>query len=366
MTDLPYAFGRPGARATLRATPDDFEVHELLDFEPDGDGDHVLLQIQKRNTNTEWLARQLAKFAQVKHVDVGYCGLKDRNGVTTQWFSINLIKKIEPDWKALESGDLRVLRAERHRRKLKRGAHSGNRFVITLRDVNGDAAEIESRVREATRNGVPNYFGEQRFGFDAGNVQKAREMFANEKIPPFEKGGVGGISAVAEENPPRSPFSKGGGNDRHTRGLYLSAARSYLFNLVLAQRVSNGTWNRPFPGDAFILNGTNSFFVMDDIDAVTEERIASGDIHPSGPLWGKGELPCRGVIRDLEQTLLASEQLIREGLEREGLKQERRALRLPVRDLETSWPEPTALQLRFTLQTGAYATTVIRELITTT
>lgn len=135
---------------------------------------------------------------------------------------------------------------------------------------------------------------------------------------------------------------------------------------MLAQRVSNGTWNRPFPGDAFILNGTNSFFVMDDIDAVTEERIASGDIHPSGPLWGKGELPCRGVIRDLEQTLLASEQLIREGLEREGLKQERRALRLPVRDLEASWPEPTALQLRFTLQTGAYATTVIRELITTT
>lgn len=337
MTDLPYAFGQPRASATLRATPDDFEVHELLDFEPDGDGDHVLLQIQKRNTNTEWLARQLAKFAQVKQVDVGYCGLKDRNAVTTQWFSINLIKKTEPDWKALESGDLRVLRAEHHRRKLKRGAHSGNRFVITLRDVQGGAAEIEQRVREVIQHGVPNYFGEQRFGFDAGNVQKAREMFS-------------GKLEIA---------------DRHTQGLYLSAARSHLFNIVLAQRVSNGTWNRAFPGDAFILDGTNSFFVMDELDAATEARVASGDIHPSGPLWGKGVLPCRGVVRELEQLLLEPEVSLREGLEKAGLKQERRALRLPVRDLEASWPEPTALQLRFTLQTGAYATTVIRELVET-
>ena len=175
-----YVLGAPLVTATLRTAPEDFEVHEVLGFEPDGVGDHALLLIQKRNTNTEWLARNLAKFAGVKQVDVGYGGLKDRNAVTSQWFSVNLSGKTEPDWSQLESAETRVLRVTRNRRKLKRGAHHGNRFVITLRDVRGEASDLEARLHAIRTHGVPNYFGAQRFGIDANNIAQAHAMFAEE------------------------------------------------------------------------------------------------------------------------------------------------------------------------------------------
>jgi len=330
-----YVLGAPLATATLRTTPEDFEVHEVLGFEPDGVGDHALLLIQKRNTNTEWLARNLAKFAGVKQVDVGYGGLKDRNAVTSQWFSVNLSGKTEPDWAQLESAELRVLRVARNRRKLKRGAHHGNRFVITLRDVSGDTSELEARLQAIREHGVPNYFGEQRFGIDANNIEQARALFAGE------------IQV----------------SDRHRRGLYLSAARSWLFNAVLSRRVTERSWNSGLSGDALMLDGTHSFFVADVIDETLLQRLHSGDVHPTGPLWGRGEPPVRAAARALEDDVLREYALFRSGLEQAGLDQERRALRLRVEQL--SWqfgPGPT-LRLEFMLPSGAYATTVLRELV---
>ncbi|MBI3774319.1 MAG: tRNA pseudouridine(13) synthase TruD, partial [Gammaproteobacteria bacterium] len=290
MMNYSYVLGAPLATATLRAMPEDFEVHEVLGFEPDGAGDHALLLIQKRNTNTEWLARNLAKFAGVKQVDVGYGGLKDRNAVTSQWFSVNLSGKSEPDWTQLESADTRVLQAMRNRRKLKRGAHHGNRFVITLRDVSGDASELETRLRAIRDHGVPNYFGEQRFGIDANNIEQARAMFAGELHV----------------------------KDRHQRGLYLSAARSLLFNAVLSKRVTGQSWNTALPGDALMLAGTRSFFAAEAIDATLIQRLNSGDLHPSGPLWGRGESPVRAAARALEDDVLRDYVLVRTGLEQAG------------------------------------------------
>jgi tRNA pseudouridine13 synthase len=335
MIELPFCLGAPAATATLRATPDDYQVDEVLGFEPDGTGDHVLLHVRKRDTNTEWLARQLAKFARVRPIDVGYSGLKDRNAVTTQWFSVNLAGAAEPDWTRLNSDNVQVLQVARNRRKLRRGVHAANRFVIALRNVQGDRADLEQRLRTIAAHGVPNYFGEQRFGHDAGNVGRAREMFASQR-------------------PVR---------DRHARGMLLSAARSHVFNLVLAQRVADRTWNRPLPGDAFTLDGTHSFFVADTIDETLHRRLAEFDIHPSGPLWGRGEPPSRGAARELERAVVAGNPELAEGLERAGLSQERRAARLPVRSLEWADAGTTALQLRFQLEPGAYATTVLRELI---
>jgi tRNA pseudouridine13 synthase len=336
MTDLPFAYGPPPATARLRATPEDFQVDELLGFEPDGVGDHALLHVRKRNTNTDWLARQITKLAHVKPVDVGYCGLKDRNAVTTQWFSVNLSGKTEPDWAQLNDDNTHVQLATRHRRKLQRGAHKANRFTITLRELHGDRVELEQRLQRIAADGVPNYFGEQRFGSDAQNVERARALFANP-------------DAV---------------RDRHQRSILISAARSYLFNAVLARRVSERTWNRALDGEACMLDGTHSFFVVDAVDATLEQRIATHDVHPSGPLWGRGEPALRGRARQVEDDVLAPFDDLRAGLEQAGLRQERRALRLRVQQLVWDFPDAQSLRLEFVLTPGSYATTVLREVAT--
>jgi len=331
-----YASGKPALSGVTRALPEDFVVEEVLGFEPDGEGEHVLIHIRKRNTNTDWLAKQLARFAGVKPMDVSYAGLKDRHAITTQWFSIGLAGKPEPDWKQIENDDIQVLHVARHRRKLRRGALKGNRFRLHVIKLSGDMSGLEERLQRVAKEGVPNYFGEQRFGFSYDNLRRADAMFRGEFREP----------------------------DRHKRGLYLSAARSYLFNEVLSRRVTDGNWNLPLPGEALMLAGSHSFFVADEIDATILGRIEAWDIHPSGPLWGRGEMACRGDAKELEHQVLATHADWCAALEKAGLEQERRELRLPVQDL--SWiidAEQRVLTLSFMLDAGSYATTVLRELI---
>lgn len=333
--ELPYAGGLPSASGILRRMPEDFQVEEDLGFELTGAGEHVFLQIRKRNENTEWVARQLARLAGVKPVDVGYAGLKDRQAVTTQWFSVGLAGKAEPDWAQLTGENLQVLVVQRHNRKLRKGALRGNRFRLIVRDLRGDRNELEAHLRRVAMEGVPNYFGEQRFGHYGGNLERARDLF----------------TGVLREHSP------------HKRGLYLSAARALLFNEVLAQRVRDGTWSRPLAGDAMMLAGTHSFFVIDEVDAEISRRCAEMDIHPSGPLWGEGELHTRAETRHLEESALAAFRPWRRGLEQYGLAQERRSLRLEVKDLEWEFPAEDELRVSFRLAAGAYATAVMREIV---
>lgn len=327
------AHGGPPARGRLRAAPEEFFVDEIPAFTPDGSGEHVLLHIEKRNTNTEWLARQIARFAGVKPMDVGFAGLKDRRAVTRQWFSVYLGNRPEPAWSALEGEELRLLEVARHGRKLRRGALRGNRFRIVVRDLGGDIAELERRLVACAARGVPNYFGEQRFGRDGGNLAAAAAMFAGERV-----------------------------KDRHRRGLYLSAARSHLFNRVLARRVELGNWELPIDGDWLMLAGSHSVFHAERIDDELRARAAAFDLHPTGPLWGRGALPVSGEARALEEAVLAQWGAWRAGLEEAGLKQERRALRLPVTGLEWSFGDGT-LELAFSLPAGSYATAVLAELL---
>jgi tRNA pseudouridine13 synthase len=335
LPDWPRTFGPPRASAVLRACPEDFIVDEQLGFLPDGEGEHVMLWLQKRNRNTEEVARQLARHAGVRARDVSYCGLKDRNAITRQWFSVWLPGREAPDWSALEDESLRILLSERHRRKLQRGALEGNGFEILLRDVHGEREELEHRLHGIAQRGVPNYFGEQRFGRDGANLAKAAAMFQGQRV-----------------------------KDRHLRGLYLSAARAFLFNEVLAVRVQDGSWQQVLPGEAVMLAGSHSFFVCETPDAVIAQRLQLWDIHPSGPLWGKGALPTRNAAQELEQWALASHEVLTKGLEQAGLKQERRALRLPVAKLKWDWEgEAPHLRLRFQLPAGGYATAVLRELV---
>lgn len=335
LPDWSRLHGEPSCSATLRASPEDFRVDEVLGFEADGEGEHLLLQVRKRNRNTDQVARQLARHAGIRARDVSYCGLKDRVAVTTQWFSLWLPGKADPDWSTLEDDDVQILAQARHRRKLPRGALRANRFTIVLRELQGDRADLEQRLAAVKEKGVPNYFGEQRFGRDGGNVQAAQAMFAGRKV-----------------------------KDRHLRGLYLSAARSLLFNEVLAARVRASNWNQALPGEALQLAGSHSFFVADTVDAEIEQRLARDDIFPTGPLWGRGEPPSTGAARELEQAVLQDSAEFRHGLEQAGLKQERRALRLVVTDLRWQWlEEQSGLQLEFELPAGCYATAVLRELV---
>lgn len=328
-----FAFGRPVATGRLRSVPEDFRVDEELGFEPDGSGEHLLLQVRKRNTNTEWLARQIARIAGVRPRDVSYAGLKDRHAVTSQWFSIHLPGREDPDWSELGSDDVHLLRAARHGRKLRRGALELNRFTITVRELKGDSEELGERLAAIAARGVPNYFGAQRFGRGYANLDRARALFEG-----------------ARER------------DRHKRGLYLSAARSFLFNEVLSRRVEEGCWDALLPGECAMLAGSRSFFVASAPDADLAARLASGDIHPSGPLWGRGELPSRDAAAELERSVVGEYPLFTEGLERAGLEQERRPLRLVPAGFEWTLEENT-LELRFTLPAGAFATSVLRELV---
>ena len=333
--ELPRVGAVPTASGRLRTCPEDFQVDEVLGFEPDGEGEHALLHVRKRNTNTDWLARQLAKHAGVRAADVSYSGQKDRAAVTTQWFSVHLPGRPDPDWSALASDDVEFLHIGRHARKLRRGSHRANRFVITVRELEGDAAGLEPVLQRIAADGVPNYFGEQRFGRGGGNLERAEALFAGE------------LKRV----------------DRQQRSMYISAARSHLFNAVLARRVTDGVWNRAVDGDMMMLDGSQSVFAVETVDADIERRVREMDIHPTGPMWGRGTNPATGACRALEDEVLAPWSTLRDGLEHVGLKQERRALRLPVAGLSWEFPDAGSLRLCFTLPRGAFATVVLREVV---
>jgi len=332
--DWAWALGRPGCRGVIRTRAEDFVVDEVLGFDPDGEGNHAFLHIRKRNTNTEWLARQLAELSGVPLSEIGYAGLKDRHAQTSQYFTVNLSGKNEPDWQRLESPEIEVLDVDRHRRKLRRGRLLQNNFRITVRRLSGECADLEQRLEAIRHQGVPNYFGEQRFGLDGNNLHYARLLFNGERQE----------------------------SDRHRRGLYLSAARSWLFNHVLSARVAQGNWNRALPGESLITDGTTSAFSVRLISREIERKVERGELHPSGPLWGRGRPTSLADALDLELSLLDKEGLLKGGLEKAGMDQERRALRLPVKALEWQRADSETLVLAFSLQAGAYATSVLREI----
>jgi len=319
----------------MRLHPEDFRVTEIPLLEPDGAGEHVWLWIRKRGENTLYVAEQLSALAGVHPRQVSFAGLKDRHAVTEQWFSVQLPGRDEPSWETMNSDTLTVLRHARHSRKLRRGALKGNTFSITVRDIEGDRDELDQRLTVIAREGVPNYFGEQRFGRDGSNLQTADRLFKNPKLR----------------------------LSRNKRSLTLSAARSLLFNHVLSARVTAGNWNAPLVGDAMQLEGSHSYFIAASVDADLSGRVASQDIHPTGPLHGRGENPAQGACRELEATVLADHAGWCAGLEAAGLKQDRRALRLGVTDLAWQWGPSGELVLTFSLPAGAYATSVLREVV---
>ena len=330
-----YANGEPSLTGVIRTQPSDFKVDEKFSFETTGEGEHALLHIKKEDTNTDWLSRQIAQLAGVRKVDVSYAGLKDRNAVTTQWFSVWLPGKPDPDWSVLNSDKVEILTSCRHNRKLRRGSLRGNQFTLIVRNVEGEATDLESRIHTIKKNGVPNYFGDQRFGIDGKNLEKAEIMFGGKR----EK-------------------------DRFKRSIYLSAARSAMFNDILSQRVEMDKWSKGISGDVMLLDNSHSYFLAEEIDEKITQRLKEHDIHPSGPLWGRGDLLSKGSVAELESLLPNKYAIFDIGLKNARLDQDRRSLRLSVNDLQYSHDtENKIITLSFFLPAGGYATSVLREII---
>lgn len=337
---LPFAYGQPPVSATIRSTPEEFRVVEDLGFSPSGEGQHQMVEIEKRELNSDQVASMIARQLGIRRRDVGLAGLKDRFAVTRQWFSVDLAGQEPPNWDAL--GDqivgqqqLKVLQAQRHGKKLRKGALRGNFFQLMLRHVEGDPQQLEQRLEGVKRGGVPNYFGEQRFGRGGGNVARALQMFRGEYRP----------------------------RSRHERGLLLSAARSELFNQVCAARVLEGSWNRAVDGDIYALAGSRAWFHQERVDQEIVRRIEEQDIHPTAPLWGDGPLETTGEAKAFELSALSGGEELMQGLEQARMKQDRRPLRLTPKEMSWSWVDSQTLELHLWLPAGSYATVVLRELV---
>lgn len=336
-----YAHGAPIGSAVMRTEPEDFVVTEDLGFEPSGEGEHAFLMIRKRNTNSEWVARQIAKLVGVKKVDVGFAGMKDRRAVTTQAFTVKITGKSEPDWRELnhQSGDhdgeqIEVISSAYHQRKLKRGGLSGNHFCITLRQFDGDRSEIEQRLQAIGQRGFPNYFGEQRFGFGGNNLLSAAKMFKREmKV-----------------------------KDRAKRGIYLSAVRSYLFNRLLSLRVAADSWDQVIDGDWVWTIEDPRGFTFDQSNSQHMQQFEQNSLIHAGPLWGDGRSLTQSEALQFEQNISEPEQFWIEGLKSARMDQSRRALQVRVDDLQWRWDGSESLVVAFSLPSGSYATSLLREL----
>ena len=335
---MSYAYPEPSGRAVFKQQPEDFVVRETLSFEPDGEGNHACLYIEKTNTNTEWLARQLARFTGVEAREVGYAGLKDRQAVTSQWFTIKLEGVEKPDWDEFQLEGVKILTNTWHRKKLKRGSIKHNQFKITLRNIQESRAEdIEQRFEQIAQHGVPNYFGPQRFGHSYNNLHRAARWFNREiKI-----------------------------KKRNEKSMILSASRSMIFNQLLSQRIEHLGWDVLADGEVMMLDGTRSVFSVEHIDNEILQRFYTLDIHPTTAMWGRGRLSSSADILKLEQQTAEQSGQWCGALENQGLQQERRSVRLLPKNIQTDFngADQLSATLSFTLPPGSYATAVLRELI---
>lgn len=330
----PRAHGAACGQALLKATAEDFQVDEVLEIELSGVGEHLWLWVEKRGLNTEEAARRLARAASVPQRAISYAGLKDRQALTRQWFSLHLPGKADPDLAAAEGHSLSILKAVRHSRKLQRGAHAANGFSLRLKHLSADKEMLEQRLQLLREQGVPNYFGLQRFGHKGGNLVDVLRFAGAGEFP----------------------------EQRNLRSRLLSATRSYLFNRVLAERVAAGSWNQAMVGDLLAFTDSRSFFPAAEAEC-SDPRLAILDLHPTGPMWGEGGSPAAGAAQLLEDGLAAGQPALANWLALAGMKQERRILRLPIGQLTWHYPEPDVLQLAFVLPAGCFATVVVRELL---
>lgn len=337
MQNLTWLHGQPVGSGVIKASPEDFIVTEDLGFAPDGDGEHLLLRIRKRGCNTRFVADALAKFLKIPAREVSFAGQKDRHAVTEQWFCARLPGKDMPEISAFELEGCQVLEYARHRRKLRLGALKGNAFRLILRNMS-DSYEADTRLQAIRQFGVPNYFGQQRFGINGNNLQQAMRW--------------------AQSSAPL--------RDRTKRSFWLSATRSALFNHIVSSRLSEQQINQVLEGDALQLAGRGSWFVAtaEEYDQL-QARVDSGELLITAALPGDGDWGTQGAALAFEQACVAQETVLLGLLKRERVEASRRAMLVKPQELEWHWQNDTTLEMSFWLPAGSFATSLVRELVNT-
>lgn len=331
LADLPCANSAAKPKGIIRQNCADFDVTETLTFEPSGEGEHLFLYIEKSGCNTQWVADQLQRYFKLRSQDVGYAGKKDRHSISRQWFSLHLPGR-EVDLETLKQTDFRVLKSIRHNKKLRKGVIKTNHFKIKLSQLS--SSPVPTAIEEIKQNGFPNYFGYQRFGHQASNLVKAEQFFRGE------------IRV----------------RSRNKRGIYLSAARSYLFNMILAERIKQSSWDQLLSGDCLMLAGSQSYFVCEQPDADTQQRLFCGDLNVSG--WLAGDQPSQASLEAeaIEQSVIQAYSGWLEGLQRARVKSARRSLRVVPENFKLTPLDSNNLVIEFSLPTGSFATSLLREL----
>ena len=332
MMDLAYLQKTPPKQtALLKAECADFVVKEQLGYDMSGDGEFVALKVRKTDCNTLFVGEQLAKFAGISARNMSYAGLKDRKAVTEQWFSLQMPGQPTPDFSQFSLEGVEILEVTRHQRKIRIGSLQGNHFEILLRNAE-ETDELKVRLDFLAKNGFPNYFTEQRFGRDGNNLTQALR-WANGEIKV---------------------------KDRNKRSFYLSAARSEIFNLIVAKRIELGLAQQVLNGDILQLNGSHSWFVVDESEdlAQLQQRLAQQDVLLTAPLISEEE---KSAV-DFENEIFAQHQALFPLMRQERMKAARRPILMQPQQFQWQF-EPNGLRLKFYLPAGSYATALIRELV---
>ena len=351
--DKDYSFSRvyPSLHltATIKSFAEDFIVEENMSIEMSGEGEHCWIYLKKQHCNTDWVAERLAKYCGVKRMAVSYAGLKDRRAITSQWFSIQLPGLPTPDWDAFETSfcendseeTVKILQCFRHNKKLQRGALKSNSFLIKIRNLSNNNDEVfeqlSQRCKTIAQQGVPNYFGLQRFGRNLNNLDQATKMFS------------------------RRGFKLA----RSKRSIYLSAARSWLFNCILSERIDKNSWDSRLAGDVFMLNGKRACF-KDEVGDVSDsdqinQRLAQNEIHPTAILWGEGDAMVKAVAAELESSVIEQYPVYRDGLVAARVQAQRRSCRVIPDDVRFD-RQGNDVVIAFTLPPGCYATVILDEI----
>ncbi len=334
----------PGIGGAIKSSPDDFEVEEIPAYEPCGSGDFLYLWVEKRGMGAEYFTRQIAHRLGIRPGDIGTAGLKDRHAITRQWVSVPAAA--EANIAQLDGEGIRVLRSARHNNKLRAGHLHGNRFRIVVRDAdrNVDVQAIVERIRT---NGLPNFYGNQRFGHDGETLLLGQALIYEQPLPPLADGRRPNL---------RNPF---------LRKLALSAVQSALFNQYLARRMNDGLMRQVLPGDVMAKWPFGGMFVAEDVPA-EQARFDRREIVSAGPIFGRKTFPAKNGAAEREAAVLREANLSRDSFARFGklLMGSRRHNLVYVDDL-TADLQLESLQLTFTLPAGSYATVLLREIMKT-
>ncbi len=328
----------PGIDGQIRTVPEDFQVEERPLYLPCGEGEHLYVAITKRGLSTPDLVRRLSSTMDVKTQAIGVAGLKDARAVTTQMVSLQGINPEQISRLRIDDTVLNVQVLGRHRNRLRTGHHAGNRFRLVIRNVAGHAAEtVPAVLQQLSTRGVPNYFGPQRQGKDGENYR------------------IGAL--LLHDARRREKMS------RATRIWYLNSYQSFLFNRILAHRIDR--LDKVIVGDWAMKSDNGACFQVEDAEK-EQSRADRFEISPTGILFGSRVSWANGEPGRIEEAVIAEAGATKESLVAAakacGFRGERRALRVPLAELEWSL-RGDILALSFSLPPGAYATSVLRELM---